>query len=220
MPHPCGQHTPKSPIMRAGSGGAGPIGCRFSTERQEARVAGDLGGGLACRQHSSQVSLSSSSRQARSRRGKLKGLPARIRRRKLKVLPGDPNPQYFSKSTAVQMGGVLPYKWGAYCRTNGRRIAGFPFLRSLEARKVRRYKWGAYCRTNGRSTAVLFRQVVRVGVSETLPISEDEDEKARAGKKMKKKNSKKRARSACVHLDISVCHDDNTQLSYLQGCAP
>ena len=28
---------------------------------------------------------------------------------------GDPNPQYFTK--------VLPYKWGAYCRTNGRRTA-------------------------------------------------------------------------------------------------
>ena len=43
---------------------------------------------------------------------------------------GDPNPQYFSKSTAVQMGGVLPYKLKkkAYCSTNGRRIAGFPFL--------------------------------------------------------------------------------------------
>ena len=84
---------------------------------------------------------------------------------------GDPNPQYFSKSTAVQiggrtavqiggrtavqMGGVLPYKWGAYCSTNGGRIAGFPFLRSLEARKARRYKWGAYCRTNWRCIAVL-----------------------------------------------------------------
>ena len=45
------------------------------------------------------------------------------------------------------MGGVLPYRWGTYCRTNGRRIAGFPFLRSLEARK-------AYCRTNGGRTAV------------------------------------------------------------------
>ena len=83
---------------------------------------------------------------------------------------GDPNPQYFSKSTAVQMGGVLPYKWEAYCSTNGRRTAGFPFLRSLAARKARRYKWGAYCRTNWRCTAVLFRQVVGVGVSETLPI--------------------------------------------------
>ena len=68
---------------------------------------------------------------------------------------GDPNPQYFSKSTAVQMGDVLPYKWEAYCSTNGRRIAGFPFLRRLEARKARRYKWGGvlpyklevYCRT-------------------------------------------------------------------------
>ena len=39
---------------------------------------------------------------------------------------GDPNPQHFSKSTAVQMVGVLTYKWEAYCRTNGRRIAGFP----------------------------------------------------------------------------------------------
>ena len=83
---------------------------------------------------------------------------------------GDPNPQYFSKSTAVQMGGVLPYKWEAYCSTNGRRIAGFPFLRSLEARKVRRYKWGAYCRTNGRCTAVLFRQVVGVGVPKNCPL--------------------------------------------------
>ena len=69
---------------------------------------------------------------------------------------------------------VLPYQWGTYCRTNGRRTAvqmggvlqGFPFL---EARKVRRYKWGAYCRTNWRCTAVLFRQIVGVGVSETLP---------------------------------------------------
>ena len=70
---------------------------------------------------------------------------------------GDPDPQYFSKSIAVQMGGggVLPYKWEAYCSTNGRRIAGLPFVRSLEARKVRRYKWGGvlpyklevYCRT-------------------------------------------------------------------------
>ena len=75
---------------------------------------------------------------------------------------------------------VLPHKWGAYCRTNGRRTAvqmggvlrGFPFLRSSEARKVRRYKWGAYCRTNWRCTAVLFRQVVGVGVSETLPLFE------------------------------------------------
>ena len=84
---------------------------------------------------------------------------------------GDPNPPYFSKSIAVQMGGVLPYKWEAYCSTNGRRTAWFPFLRSLEARKVRQYKWGAYCRTNWRCTAILFRQAVGLGVAETLPIA-------------------------------------------------
>ena len=48
-------------------------------------------------------------------------------------------------------------------------LRGFPFLRSLEARKARRYKWGAYCRTNWGWTAVLLRQVVGVGVSGTLP---------------------------------------------------
>ena len=53
------------------------------------------------------------------------------------------------------MGGVLPYKWEAYCSTNGRRIAGFPFLGSLEARKALPYKRGGvlpyklevHCRT-------------------------------------------------------------------------
>ena len=30
-----------------------------------------------------------------------------------------PSPEYFLKSTAGQMGGVLPYKWEAYCSTNG-----------------------------------------------------------------------------------------------------
>ena len=75
---------------------------------------------------------------------------------KMRNVPVTPNPSIFPK--------VLPCKWEAYCSTNGK---GFP-LRSLEARKVRRYKWGAYCRTNWRCTAVLFRQVVGVGVSETL----------------------------------------------------
>ena len=73
-------------------------------------------------------------------------------------------PPVFFKKYCRTMGGVLLYKWEAYCSTNGRRIAGFPLLRSLEARKVRRYKWGGgYCRTNWRCTAVLFRQVVGVG---------------------------------------------------------
>ena len=73
----------------------------------------------------------------------------------LRNVPVTPTPSIFPK--------VLPYKWGVDWRTNGRRLAvqiggvlqGFPFLRSFEARKVRRYKWGAYCRTNWRCTAVL-----------------------------------------------------------------
>ena len=80
-------------------------------------------------------------------------------------ISGAPNPQYFLTSTEVQMGGVLPYKWAAYCSTNGRCTAGFPFLKGLEARKGQRYKWGVYCRTNWGCTAVLFRRVVRVGCS-------------------------------------------------------
>ena len=48
-------------------------------------------------------------------------------------LSGDPNPSIFPK--------VLPYKWGAYCSTNGRRIAGFPVevswkLRSQESAAI------------------------------------------------------------------------------------
>ena len=85
-------------------------------------------------------------------------------------VPVTPTPSIFPKVLPYKWGGVLPCKWEAYCSTNGRRIAGFPFLRSLEARKVRRSKCGAYCRTNWRCAAVLLRQVVGVGVSETLPI--------------------------------------------------
>ena len=46
-------------------------------------------------------------------------------------LSGDPltNPQYFLKSTAVQMGGVLPYKWEAYCSTGGV-LTVFPFFKA------------------------------------------------------------------------------------------
>ena len=80
---------------------------------------------------------------------------------------------------------VLPYKWEAYCRTNGRRTA-------VQMGGVLQYKWevycwvslssrlrsqegpaiqmGAYCRTNWRCTAVLSSRPVGVGVSETLLI--------------------------------------------------
>ena len=68
---------------------------------------------------------------------------------------GDPNPQYFAKSTAVQiakstavqMGGVLPYKWEAYCR-----VSLSSKLRSQESTAIQMggvlpYKWEVYCRT-------------------------------------------------------------------------
>ena len=44
------------------------------------------------------------------------------------------------------MGGVLRYKWEAYCGTNGRCTAAFPFLQGLEASKAQRYKWGGVLR--------------------------------------------------------------------------
>ena len=43
--------------------------------------------------------------------------------------PGDHNHQDFPKSTAIQMGGVLRYKWEEYCDTNGY-WQYFPFLRA------------------------------------------------------------------------------------------
>ena len=60
---------------------------------------------------------------------------------------GDPNPQYFSKSTAVQMGGVLPYKWEAYCR-----VSLSSKLRSQESTAIQMgdvlpYKLEVHCRT-------------------------------------------------------------------------
>ena len=60
---------------------------------------------------------------------------------------GDPNPQCFSKSTAVQMGDVLPYKWEVY-----RWLSLSSRLRSQESAAIQMggvlpYKWGVYCRT-------------------------------------------------------------------------
>ena len=44
-------------------------------------------------------------------------------------------PQHFLKSTAVQRGGVLQYKWEVYA-------VGFPFPQGIEARKAWQYNWG------------------------------------------------------------------------------
>ena len=66
-------------------------------------------------------------------------------------------PGIFSEVAPVQMRGVLRYKWEAYCATNGRCTAAFPFLQGFEARKAQRYTWGAYCGTNWRCTASTFQ---------------------------------------------------------------
>ena len=79
-------------------------------------------------------------------------------RTQLQKLSGDPNPQHFLKSIAVQMGGVLPCQWEAYCNTNGgwRCTFGFPFLNLIKAQKPRRYS-----DTNGGRTAVQIRGVLQ-----------------------------------------------------------
>ena len=77
----------------------------------------------------------------------------------LRNVPVTPTPVFFQKycrtnggRTAVQMGGVLQYKWEAYCR-----VSLSSKLRSQESMAI---QMGAYCRTNWRCTAVLFSQVV------------------------------------------------------------
>ena len=73
------------------------------------------------------------------------GKKGQIRQNKTNLdreLSCDPNPQYFLKNTAVQMRGVLPYKWEAYCSTNERCTVGLHSLEGLEARKAQRYNGG------------------------------------------------------------------------------
>ena len=77
--------------------------------------------------------------------------------------PEPPATGIFSRASPVQMGGARWYKWEAYCGTNWRCTAAFPFLQGLEANRAQRHKWGVYCGANWRCTAVLVRQVVRVG---------------------------------------------------------
>ena len=73
---------------------------------------------------------------------------------------GDHNHQDFPKSIAIQMGGVLQYKWEAYCDTNGRSTDSISL--SSERRGTRstavqiggvlQYKWEVYCDTFLRSS--------------------------------------------------------------------
>ena len=67
--------------------------------------------------------------------------------------PGDHNHQDLPKSIAVQVGGVLRYKWEAYCDTNGRSAEVFPFPESSVAPEALHHKLEAYCSTNWRCIA-------------------------------------------------------------------
>ena len=80
-------------------------------------------------------------------------------------------------TTTKSFSKVLRYKWGAYCKTNGRRTAiqmggvltEFPFPQRVGAPKVLRCELEAYCNyTNWRRIAILFREVVVVGVSDIV----------------------------------------------------
>ena len=69
--------------------------------------------------------------------------------------PGDHNHQDFSKSTAIQMGGVLQYKWEAYCDTNGTSTDSISLSSerrgtksiAIQIRGVLQYKLEVYCDT-------------------------------------------------------------------------
>ena len=74
--------------------------------------------------------------------------------------PSDRNHQDFPKSTAIQMGGVLQYKWEAYCDTNGRSTDSIPLSSELRVTRstpiqiggVLQYKLEVYCDTFLRSS--------------------------------------------------------------------
>ena len=69
--------------------------------------------------------------------------------------PADHNHQDFLKSTVIQMGGILQYKWEACCDTNGRSTGSISL--SLEPRGTKstaiqiggvlQYKWEVFCDT-------------------------------------------------------------------------
>ena len=71
---------------------------------------------------------------------------------------GDHNHQDFPKSTAIQMGGVLRYKWEAYCDTNGRSTDSISLsskcrgIKTVQIGGVLQYKLEAYCDTFLRSS--------------------------------------------------------------------
>ena len=62
-------------------------------------------------------------------------------------LSGDPNPQYSLKSTAVQMGGVLQYKWEVYCWVSLSSRLLSQEGPAIQMGGVLPYKLEVYCRT-------------------------------------------------------------------------
>ena len=79
---------------------------------------------------------------------------------KNRELSGDPNPQYFLKSTAVQMGGVLQYKWEVYCWLSLSSRLTSQGGTTIRMGAILPYQLEVYCST--------FPRPVGVGVSETL----------------------------------------------------
>ena len=74
--------------------------------------------------------------------------------------PGDHNHQDFPKSPAIQMGGVLQYKWEAYCDTNGKSTDSVSLSSerigtqstAILIRGVLQYRLEVYCGTFSRSS--------------------------------------------------------------------
>ena len=72
----------------------------------------------------------------------------------------DHNHQDSPKSTAIQIGGVLQYKWEAYCDTNERSTDSISLSSERRGTKstavriggVLQYKWEVYCDTFLRSS--------------------------------------------------------------------
>ena len=83
--------------------------------------------------------------------------------------PGDHSHQDIPTSIAIQMGGVLQYKWEAYCDTNGS-TDSISFSSERRTPKILQYTLEAYCNcnTNWRCIAIQIREVVVVGVSDVL----------------------------------------------------
>ena len=84
--------------------------------------------------------------------------------------PGDHNHQDFPKSTAIEIGGVLQYKWEAHWDTNGGSADSISLSSEHRAPKVLQYtNWRRIAIQTGGVLRYFFDQVVVAGVSDILP---------------------------------------------------